>query len=115
MKEVKPIGFKLAELKYGNGWHKKITEGTLSANYSDMKYYCDRGHAVTIVGYDDSGFLIKNSWGKDNFGEGGYGWISFDYHRLFADEALILTAGFVDINEWINKKECRMAERRFLS
>lgn len=29
------------------------------------------GHAVAVVGYDDEGFIIKNSWGRE-FGTGGY-------------------------------------------
>lgn len=38
------------------------------------------GHAVLCVGYDDtaSQFLIRNSLGKD-WGEGGYGWMSYSY------------------------------------
>lgn len=47
------------------------------------------GHAVTIVGYDEDGFIIKNSWGE-NWGDKGYGWISFDYHTLFVKEMLFL-------------------------
>jgi C1A family cysteine protease len=36
------------------------------------------GHAVSIVGYDDDkkAWLIRNSWGPE-WGEGGYGWISY--------------------------------------
>jgi len=29
------------------------------------------GHAVTVVGYDDVGFIIRNSWGQ-NWGDHGY-------------------------------------------
>lgn len=50
------------------------------------------GHAVTVVGYDDSltfdgrtGFLqIKNSHGPE-WGELGFGWIPYDYFHLVAD------------------------------
>ncbi|MCR9248413.1 MAG: C1 family peptidase [bacterium] len=45
------------------------------------------GHAVLLVGYDDRGFLAKNSWGT-GWGESGYCWITFDYHRLHAIQAL---------------------------
>jgi len=36
------------------------------------------GHAVSIVGYDDTkkAWLIRNSWGPE-WGEDGYGWISY--------------------------------------
>jgi hypothetical protein len=46
------------------------------------------GHVVTIVGYDSQGFIIKNSWGS-NWRYYGYERISFDYHELFAYEALV--------------------------
>lgn len=49
----------------------------------------DGGHCVTIVGYTPRGFIIKNSWGKD-WGKSGYAVVSYDYHQLFSQEALIL-------------------------
>lgn len=32
---------------------------------------CVGGHAISIVGYTDEGFIIRNSWGK-GFGKNGY-------------------------------------------
>ncbi|WP_420571336.1 C1 family peptidase [Kordia sp.] len=46
-------------------------------------------HVVTIVGYDTKGFIIKNSWGVD-WRYNGYERVSYDFHELFAYEALIL-------------------------
>jgi len=42
--------------------------------------YCYGGHAICAVGYDNSRNLIKfkNSWSK-NWGENGYGYISYNY------------------------------------
>lgn len=54
------------------------------------------GHAVSIVGYDNSGFIIKNSWGKD-WGNGGYGWLSFNYHRLFVKRLLVIKRGKIKL------------------
>jgi C1A family cysteine protease len=34
-------------------------------------------HAVSAVGFDDSGFLIKNSWGAD-WGNSGYTILPYD-------------------------------------
>lgn len=53
------------------------------------KYNPYGGHVVTIIGYDAEGFIIKNSWGID-WRYYGYERISFDYHELFAYEALVL-------------------------
>lgn len=38
------------------------------------------GHAVVLVGYDDSknAFKVRNSWGKE-WGDNGYFWIAYDY------------------------------------
>ena len=47
------------------------------------------GHAVTIVGYDERGFLVKNSWGT-TWGDDGYCTVLFDYHALFATRALLI-------------------------
>lgn len=47
------------------------------------------GHVVTIIGYDAEGFIIKNSWGK-GWRFFGYERVSYDFHVLFAYEALII-------------------------
>jgi hypothetical protein len=41
------------------------------------------GHAMVIVGYDDSlrAFRLLNSWGPD-WGNGGYGWVEYETMRL---------------------------------
>ncbi len=49
-----------------------------SGVFSDMAEHTTAGHAMVIVGYDDAlgAFKIFNSWGK-NWGEHGFGWISY--------------------------------------
>ena len=49
------------------------------------------GHAVLLVGYDERGFIAKNSWGTD-WGDGGYFRVAWDYHRLYAINGLVLGA-----------------------
>jgi hypothetical protein len=49
------------------------------------------GHAMTLVGWDDSkkAFKIANSWGKE-WGENGYGWVSYDHlKKLLTDSPTI--------------------------
>jgi hypothetical protein len=46
---------------------------------------------VTIVGYDREGFVFKNSW-SEQWGDRGYGRMTYDFHRLFADEACAVKA-----------------------
>ena len=57
----------------------------------------DGGHAVTIVGYNQDGFIIKNSWGK-SWGEHGYAVVSYDYHKLWCKKALIFSRYNVNSN-----------------
>ena len=52
------------------------------------------GHSVVFVGYKQSknfpggGYLIfRNSWGTD-FGEQGYGYMSFEYASAYTNELL---------------------------
>lgn len=47
-------------------WRKKTPDSKLVG-----------GHAVCVVGYDDRGFIIRNSWGT-SFGENGYVWYPYN-------------------------------------
>jgi hypothetical protein len=46
--------------------------------YADVGDSSSGGHALVVVGYDDErrAFKVVNSWGE-NWGEGGFGWISY--------------------------------------
>ena len=46
------------------------------------------GHAICIVGYDDTKklFKFKNSWG-DNWGDDGYGYLTYDYMKKYCVDA----------------------------
>ena len=48
-------------------------------------------HAITVVGYDDTKKAIKvmNSWGKE-WGERGYGWISYDLFPTIVKQAYVM-------------------------
>lgn len=49
-------------------------------------------HAICICGFDDAlqAFKFKNSWGAD-WGDNGYGWISYEYVSRYASDALVYT------------------------
>ena len=73
------------------------------------------GHAVVAVGYDDKmkirnrydgeeaegALLIRNSWGQD-WGEGGYGWLPYDYLRkgLAEDFWSVLKKEWIDTGQF---------------
>ena len=73
------------------------------------------GHAVAVVGYDDSikinntygqkettgALLIRNSWGK-GWGEEGYGWLPYDYilKGLAEDFWSVIKKEWVDAGEF---------------
>ena len=42
------------------------------------------GHAVSIVGYNEEGFIIRNSWGK-GYGSEGYSVIPYDEFNSFLE------------------------------
>ncbi|MBC8755279.1 hypothetical protein H2O64_11380 [Kordia sp. YSTF-M3] len=71
-----------------------INQRILSQNFTYHRLDKDPnnygGHVVTIIGYDSEGFIIKNSWGK-GWRFFGYERVSYDFHELFAYEALILS------------------------
>ena len=51
---------------------------------------------MEVVGYDNTGFLVKNSWGT-SWGDHGYGHVSFAYHRQFATQGLVIHSGWAKI------------------
>lgn len=50
------------------------------------------GHAMALIGYDDSknAFLLINSW-SEQWGENGYGWISYSLFGELTHTAVVIT------------------------
>jgi C1A family cysteine protease len=54
------------------------------------------GHSIDLVGYHEGSefpgggyFIFRNSFGP-RFGHGGYGFVSFDYIRKYANDAIVI-------------------------
>ena len=49
------------------------------------------GHAMVVVGYDDdqNAFRLMNSWGQE-WCEGGFGWVDYDFFRQVVSEAYVV-------------------------
>lgn len=49
------------------------------------------GHAMVVVGYDDDkhAFRLMNSWGQE-WCEGGFGWVDYDFFRQVVSEAYVV-------------------------
>lgn len=67
-----------------------------SGYISEQKPVLDYAHAVTLVGYrsesgrlEDAVFIFKNSWGA-NWGEGGYGHVTYKYLQNYLLDAVVL-------------------------
>jgi Papain family cysteine protease len=78
--------------KYGDTVFSTIDSYFDPRGNKPWRYVTDvqpQGHAITIVGYNRDGFIIKNSWGK-SWGDNGYATVSYDYHRLFAKRMLVV-------------------------
>ena len=77
----------------GMAWpNARIINGYLSG----QKAREDLGHAVTLVGYksptgriEDAYFIFKNSWGPQ-WGQGGYGTVTYGYLHHYLDDAVLL-------------------------
>ncbi|MBC9031629.1 C1 family peptidase [Sphingomonas sp. JC676] len=70
---ITEVGVLLATADVHEGW-QSLAPGKSDIVYSDRKI---GGHAFAIVGYDDVGFWIQNSWGTD-WGKGGLARIGYD-------------------------------------
>jgi hypothetical protein len=66
------VGVLYASAAVHDGWDDPV-RGRIAWKRQEIAGY----HAFAIVGYDEGGFWIQNSWGK-TWGLSGYGYISYD-------------------------------------
>jgi len=69
---ITEVGILYATSQVHAGWDDVGRDGLISPSSK-----LTGGHAFAIVGYDDKGFWIQNSWGKD-WGKDGYCHIQYD-------------------------------------
>ncbi len=68
-------------------WNKIKNNGFLEKYFPKT---IDGGHAVSIVGYTPTHFIIRNSWGTD-WGDKGYAYASYEYAQAAFNEAYGIT------------------------
>jgi hypothetical protein len=66
------VGVLYASSEVHEGWNEVRPDGEIP-----LKDKIIGGHAFAIVGYDEKGFWIQNSWGR-TWGKGGFGLIRYD-------------------------------------
>lgn len=75
----------LARLDCDAVWDQaKANGGRLSGYQRPDK---PRGHAVAIVGYTPDHFIVRNSWGSEHWGDGGFGYADNAYAKDAFTEA----------------------------
>lgn len=66
------VGVLYASSEVHEGWNEVGADGEIP-----LKNKIIGGHAFAIVGYDERGFWMQNSWGR-SWGKGGFGLIRYD-------------------------------------
>ncbi len=79
------------------GWQDPRADGTISFSKSEAS---TGGHAFLIVGYDESGFWIQNSWGK-SWGKKGFAHLTYGDWNANGWDAWVAQAG-VQISSYID-------------
>jgi len=60
----------------------------------------DDGHAVAIVGYTETGFIIQNSWGPQ-WGAGGFALLPYEDYLLHATDVWVAQLGVpISVDTW---------------
>lgn len=78
----------LAGIDVYDSWFTKKVNKTGLIPMPKRKDIYQGGHAICIIGYDDSGklFKFKNSWGN-GWGDKGYGYLPYGYMKQYCVDA----------------------------
>ena len=75
----------LTRLDCDDTWmNAKATNGKLTTY---LPATADGGHAVALVGYDQTGFIVRNSWGTTKWGDKGFAYATDAYAQAAFTEA----------------------------
>jgi len=69
-------------------WGAKNTGGNLDVYHRPR---LPAGHAVALVGYTPDRFIVRNSWGAEDWGDAGFGYASIEYAQKAFSEAYGVT------------------------
>lgn len=81
----------LIPIKLGLDFHYLDDENPIFDNISDFMLKSKTGHAIVLIGYDDSKKAYKfiNSHGKE-YGINGYGWISYELVEKYFSQGIVV-------------------------
>jgi hypothetical protein len=75
-------------------------ERSIALPVIERKGRAENGHAVAIVGYNDEGFIIQNSWGE-GWGERGFALLPYQDFMLHATDVWVAQVGVpVRVDLW---------------
>jgi hypothetical protein len=79
----------LTRLNCDTAWMQAKQTGGVLTTYDPMSNL--GGHAVALVGYDQTRFIVRNSWGTTLWGDAGFGYASNAYAGAAFTEAYGVT------------------------
>jgi hypothetical protein len=121
------VGILYATLMVHDGWdapgprtvalayHDGRSRRSLALPVITRRGRADSGHAVAIVGYNETGFIVQNSWGT-RWGAGGFALLPYEDYMLHATDVWAAQLGVpVEVDVWAaeEKKNAAVSEGAF--
>ena len=72
----------------------------------------DGGHAFALIGYDEEGFLVHNSWGRQ-WGAGGFAYLSYEDWLANGMDAWVAQMGVGSVGHNYPRMKVNVTERGF--
>ena len=98
-------GPNVASISYSDQGKKK----TLKLPIITRAGRADGGHAIAILGYNELGFIIQNSWG-DGWGDNGFALLPYEDYMLHATDVWVAQLGVpVSVDVWAEEEKSNAA------